>query len=108
MMCQYAASAQESLVQATLSPVLLFLSTRKLCFLLSVLLFWTFNMFLTKPLHFSETSGVGRIDRSDDPSLVWSVVLSNGLFIPLVAIFITLRLFTKFSIAKQVFLDDCQ
>lgn len=41
-------------------------------------------------------------------SLVWAILLSNGLFIPLVTIVVALRIYTKVSMTKQIFLDDCE
>lgn len=43
-----------------------------------------------------------------EQSLVWAILLSNGLFIPLVTIVIALRIYTKLSMARQIFLDDCE
>lgn len=41
-------------------------------------------------------------------SLVWAILLSNGLFIPIVTIVVALRIYTKFSMAKRLFVDDCE
>lgn len=66
------------------------------------------EMFLTKPIVFPASGQDPNFARPGEPSLVWAILLSNGLFIPLVAIVIALRIFTKFSMTKQVFLDDCK
>lgn len=46
--------------------------------------------------------------KEGEESLVWAILLSNGLFIPLVTIVVALRIYTKVSMTKQVFLDDCE
>lgn len=43
-----------------------------------------------------------------EQSLVWAILLSNGLFIPLVTIVLGLRIYTKVSMTKKLFLDDCE
>lgn len=65
-------------------------------------------MFLTQPIIFPASGQNYIIDSTGEPSLAWAILLSNGLFIPLVTIAIALRIFTKLSIAKKLFLDDCK
>lgn len=64
-------------------------------------------MFLTKPLTYDLAAPL-QAARSGQPSLAWSVNTSNGLFLALVFLFISLRIFTKLTIAKKVYVDDCE
>lgn len=48
------------------------------------------------------------LDKSDDSSRIWSVLLVNRLFLAMVAVIISLRMFTKFFMAMRLFLDDCK
>ncbi|KAJ4418213.1 hypothetical protein N0V82_005687 [Gnomoniopsis sp. IMI 355080] len=62
-------------------------------------------MFLAQPIIIPPGQDPNLGTESDE-SLVWAILLSNGLFIPLVTIVIALRIYTKLSMAKQIFLDD--
>lgn len=45
---------------------------------------------------------------ADHTSRAWSVLTVNSLFIGLVAVFMSLRAFTKFSMTRKLYLDDCK
>ncbi|KAJ4387515.1 hypothetical protein N0V93_008108 [Gnomoniopsis smithogilvyi] len=62
-------------------------------------------MFLAQPIILPPGQDPNAGKEVDD-SLVWAILLSNGLFIALVTIVVALRIYTKFTMAKQVFLDD--
>lgn len=65
------------------------------------------QMFLAQPIILppGQEPNVGK---EGEHSFVWAILLSNGLFIPLVTIVVALRIYTKFTMTKQVFLDDCE
>lgn len=44
---------------------------------------------------------------SENYSLAWSITLTNGFFIPLVVLFVGLRVFTRAFMTRHVFADDC-
>lgn len=48
------------------------------------------------------------LDKSDDSSRTWSVLLVNGLFVGWATIIVLLRAITKCSMAMKLFLDDCK
>lgn len=47
------------------------------------------------------------LDTSDHSSITWSILLVNGLFFGLVALVVSLRIFTKVFTRFRLFADDC-
>lgn len=62
-------------------------------------------MFMTEPLN-PEATAIP--DTSDHSSGALSILVTNGVFIPLVTIITALRIYTKFFMARNLFLDDCK
>lgn len=63
-----------------------------------------FKMFMSKPLNpHPPPPGV-----TDNSSVALSILATNGSFIPLVTIVTISRVYTKFFMARHLFLDDCK
>lgn len=51
---------------------------------------------------------LGAANITDQTSRAWSVLTVNILFICLVAIVVSLRAFTKHSMTRKLYLEDCK
>lgn len=89
---------------------LVWIFVKKLCFFLydTNYIHLQAQMFLAQPVTAPPPGQDPDFERPGGQSLVWAILLSNGLFIPLVTIVIAMRIYTKFSMTKQIFLDDCK
>lgn len=65
------------------------------------------TMFITKPANGDALESIFT-NTANDSSLTWTISLSNGLFIPLVILFVGARIFTRAFMTKQLFADDCE
>lgn len=66
------------------------------------------TMFINKPVDGDALQSMFDNSSDDESSLAWSIVLTNGVFIPAVICFVSARMFTRAFMTKQLFADDCE